>query len=131
MKKLIGILALLLLVTPACTTQQNAASPNESTNSESAQRERQIYQEKAEAQLRDLDQKIDDLKAKLRTEKDVDQKEINRQMSDLHRKRVVAQRDLERLKNSSQAAWQDMKAGLESAMNDLENAYNQAASHFK
>lgn len=131
MMRLTCILAILLWVAPAGTTQLRAASQNENQKADSAEKQRQVFQAKAQVELRDLDRKIDDLKARLRTEKDVDQKQINRQMNDLERKRMAAQRDLVKLENSSQAAWQDMKAGLESAMHDLESAYDQAASHFK
>ena len=130
MKKLVGALALLLLVLPACTTEQRAASQNENQNRESAQRDREIYQDKVNAQLRDLDQKIDALKVKLENEK-LNRKQINREMDELDRKRAAAQRQMDRLKSSSQDAWQDMKVGIQAAMRDLESAYDQAAAHFK
>jgi hypothetical protein len=52
-------------------------------------------------------------------------------MADLDKKREAAHLRLEKLKNSSQEAWVDMKLGIDSAMDDLENAYQRAASHFK
>ena len=38
---------------------------------------------------------------------------------------------LVKLRNASQAAWEDMKAGMDAAMHDLEVAYKQADAHFK
>ncbi len=102
--------------------------------------ERQKYQDQIEAQFRDLDQRIDDLAARIEKEnseartkargreyRDKSQQEI----AELQRKREIARRKLENLRNSSQDAWQDMKVGIDAAMRDLKSAYDQAASHFQ
>jgi TolA-binding protein len=131
MKKVICIMGLSLLLLPACSTEQNRASQNSNNSMESARQERQEYQEKADSKLRELDQQIATLKSRLETEKNVDRKEVGRQMAELDRKRAEAQRQLDRLEHSSEGAWQDMKAGIDAAMDDLESAYHQAAAHFK
>ena len=51
-------------------------------------------------------------------------------MAELDRKRQVAQQQFEKLKNSSQTAWRDMKPELDAAMRDLEFAYKRAAADF-
>jgi restriction endonuclease S subunit len=90
-----------------------------------------MYQDNIEAKLRDLDQQIDALKVKIGKQKKVDRKQLEQEMAELDRKREAAHQDFEKLKNSSQEAWRDMKVGIEAAMEDLETAYEQAASHFK
>ena len=90
-----------------------------------------MYQDKAEAKLRDLDQQIDTLETKIGKENKVERKQLDQQMAELERKRDIAHQKLERLETSSQEAWGDMKSGIDAAMDDLEAAYQQAASHFK
>ncbi len=124
-------LFLAILSWPACSTGQKAQTPNQSQEAEAARRDRQQYQEKIEAKLRELDQEIDALKAKTAKQSKVARKQLNQQMSELDQKREVAHQEFEKLRNSSQGAWQDMKAGIDAAMDDLETAYERAASHFK
>jgi len=131
MKWLTYSVILAILLSPACSTGQKAPAPNESHEAEAAKRERQQYQEKIEAKLRELDQEIDALKAKTAKQGKAAGKQLNQQMAELDQKREVAHQELEKLKNSSQEAWQDMKAGIDAAMDDLGTAYKRAASHFK
>jgi len=49
----------------------------------------------------------------------------------LDRQRVTVQRQLDKLKTSSQQAWRDMKPNLDAAMKNLEAAYQRAAADFK
>lgn len=129
MKKLVCALALSLWLWPACSTEQRAASQEENQRLAEARQEKQMYQDKVEAQLRELDREIDALRAKMG--KSLNRKQLDQQMDELERKRAIAHQELDKLKNSSQEAWQDMKAGIDSAVQDLETAYQQAASHFK
>jgi hypothetical protein len=124
-------LFLAILLWPACNTGQKAQTPNESQEAEAARRERQQYQEKIEAKLRALDQEIDALKAKTAKQSKVTRKQLGQQLSDLDQKRELAHQEFEKLKKSSQEAWPDIKAGVGTAMVDLEAAYERAASHFK
>jgi hypothetical protein len=98
---------------------------------ETAKEEEQVYQDRVEANLRDLDQQIDALKVKMKKENKVEHKQLDQQMAELERKRDVAHQKLEKLGTSSQEAWGDMRSGIDAAMDDLEAAYEQAASHFK
>jgi hypothetical protein len=131
MKWLVYPLFLAILLWPASNTGQKAQTPNESQEAKAARRERQQYQEKIGAKLRSLDHEIDALKAKTAKQSKVARKELNQQMSELDQRREVAHQEFEKLRNSSQGAWQDMKAGIDASMDDLETAYERAASHFK
>jgi septal ring factor EnvC (AmiA/AmiB activator) len=130
MKKLVCVMAMSLLLWPACNADLNRASQNENNTAETARQQRLVYQAKIEAKLRYLDREVDELKTKLEQSK-VDRKEYDQRMAELERKREVAHQKLEKLRTSSQAAWVDMKAGIDAALDDLESAYDKAASHFK
>jgi chromosome segregation ATPase len=124
-------LFLAILLWPACGTGEKAQTPNQSQEAEAARRERRQYQKKIETKLRELDQKIDALKVRTAKHSKVARNQLDRQMSELDQKREVAHQEFEKLRNSSQGAWQDMKAGIDAAMDNLETAYERAASHFK
>jgi TolA-binding protein len=140
MKRLVCVMAMALLLWPACGTEQNRASQNESSSAERASRERQRYQDQIEAKLRELDREIDALTSRIKEESSEDRTKarqqeyrikVQQQMAELRRKRDTTQRQLDRLQNSSQDAWKDMKVGIDAALQDLQAAYDRAASDFK
>jgi TolA-binding protein len=130
-KRIVCVMALSMWLWPACSTETNRASQNVDSAAETAKEEEQVYQDRVEANLRDLDQQIDALKVKMKKENKVEHKQLDQQMAELERKRDVAHQKLEKLGTSSQEAWGDMRSGIDAAMDDLEAAYEQAASHFK
>jgi len=132
MKTLGWALLMSTLLWPACNVEQNSASQNPQSQTESARQQRQEFQDKAEAELRELDREVEALRARVANSVNKDDRDqMNRQISELDRKRAEARAQLEKLKNSSQEAWQDMEAGFDAAMHDLETAYDQASSRFK
>jgi TolA-binding protein len=140
MKKLACVLAMSLMLWPACSTEQNKASQNENKGTESARQQRQMYQTQIEAKLRELDHEIDALTKKIENENSEDRTrarqqeyraKAQQQMAELDRERAAARRQLDRLQNSGQDAWQDVKVGIDAAVQDLQAAYDRAASEFK
>jgi TolA-binding protein len=123
-------MAISLLLWPACSTEQNGASANENTAAEMARQEKLMYQNKVDAHLRDLERQIDALKAKVKQGK-AENRQLDRQMAELERKREVAHQKLEKLETSSQEAWGVMKEGIDAAMKDLQTVYEKAAADFK
>lgn len=93
--------------------------------------DRQKYQDDVESKLREIREKIETLKARAAKQGQAAQEEYDQQLPELKRKYDAAQRKFEKLKNASQDAWQDMKAGIDAAVSDLQAAYNRAALHFK
>ena len=81
--------------------------------------------------MRDLDQEIDALKIKVRVQNRADGPQIDQQIDQLELKRTELRLRLMKLKESSGEAWKDMKGGIDRALNDLDVAYEQAASHFR
>jgi peptidoglycan hydrolase CwlO-like protein len=131
MKKLSLILAISLLMCAPCRSQEKASTPNNNAKGEGTIQEKDQYQREIEAKLRELDQEIDGLKTQAANQSDQARKQFDKQMAELDRKREIARRKLNKFENSSEAAWRDMKPGINSAMKDLEAAYQRAAAHFK
>ena len=55
---------------------------------------------------------------------------MNRHIEDLEAKRKAAEEKLAQLKSSSGKAWAEIKKGLDQAVNDLDQAYENASSQF-
>lgn len=130
--KLLGILFIATfasLIGAASNAQQMAARPKE--KAEAGTSERQQYQEKIEAKLRELDREIAALKAETAKQGKDAGKEVDQQIPELERKYEAARQKYEKLKTASQGAWQDMKVGIDAAVKDLQAAYNRAAEHYK
>jgi len=131
MKSLLFLLFLVLLTSIPCFCQGAASTPQKNGQHTTASQQRDSYQEKAEATLRELNRKINALNAKAGKQSSDARREIDRQMADLTQKRAAAQRQLEKLKNSTQKAWRDMKPDLDAALKNLQAAYQHAAANFK
>lgn len=113
----------------ASDAQQTAARSKE--QEQAGANERQQYQEKIEAKLRELDGEIAALKAKSARQGKESGKDFNQQIAELEQKVKDARQKFDKLKESSQGAWQDMKVGIDAAVKDLQTAYGRAAMHFK
>jgi Zn-dependent M32 family carboxypeptidase len=130
MRKLLFLLPLILLTWASCTSQP--AAPGQRTTGESeAARQRNQYEEKAEAKLRELNRRIAELNAKAGPQARSARKQLDRQIAELDKRRAALQQQLEKFKNTSQEAWRDAKPGIDAAMRDLEDAYQRAAADFK
>jgi hypothetical protein len=75
-KRLLGVVAMCLLLWPVWGSQLCAASQNENSGAEDARRERQMYQDRIEGKLHYLDQRIDALKGMVGKQNRVDRVEI-------------------------------------------------------
>lgn len=120
----------MILLGPVASMKQNTPAPRVAEKPETTQQEHRQFQDKANAKLRELDREIAALKIKASHEGREAKKEYDRQLPELEKKRAVAEKKFEELKNSSQEAWVDMKDGMNAALGDLETAYKRAASHF-
>jgi len=89
------------------------------------------YQKRIEAQLKEYDQKLDELEAKTGTVEQKARTLLEQQIQSLREKQRAAHMEWEKLSASSGKAWEDIKSGMNSAMDDLARAYHDAASHFE
>ena len=84
------------------------------------------YQRKLTAEMRELDVKIDELKAKAGRASDSVKAEFARDMEALDRQKAVLAEKMEAVKSSSASKWDDVKAGANSAMDSVKQAYERA-----
>ena len=83
------------------------------------------------AQMRELDTKLDELKAKAARASDAVKAEFARDMEALDRQKAVLAQKMEAVKSSSASAWSDVKAGANSAMDSVKQTYEKAAARLQ
>jgi len=89
------------------------------------------YEQKLQAQLDEWGAEIDKLKAKAdNAEADV-QLEYYKKIEELRSMQESATNKLAELRDAGDGAWEDLKAGIDSAWDSLGNALKSAASRFK
>jgi hypothetical protein len=96
-----------------------------------AEQQRQEYTKQIQATLDDLSKKIDQLKEQAKTAKGEAQTKIEAGIADLKVKQDQAKQKLQEVGSSTGAAWEQVKAGVDKAVADLQKAYNDASSYFK
>ena len=84
------------------------------------------YQRKLTAEMRELDVKIDELKAKAGRASDSVKAEFARDMEALDRQKAVLAEKMDAVKSSSASKWDDVKAGANSAMDSVKQTYEKA-----
>ena len=89
------------------------------------------YQRALAAQRRELDVKIDELKAKAGRATDAVKAEFARDMEALDRQKAVLSQKMEAVKASSASGWNDVKAGANSAMDSVKQTYEKAKARFQ
>lgn len=82
---------------------------------------KQAYQEGIEAEINKLQEKIETIRA----DTEAGQTAV---IDKLEEKRSEAEHRLEELKAAQQTAWRELKPGVDSAIYELENAVERAAS---
>ncbi|TCV90396.1 DUF2934 domain-containing protein [Sulfurirhabdus autotrophica] len=100
-------------------------------NSESNGGNKQAFQSKLEAQLKEWDAKLAELKEKaLETTAEI-REDYEKQLQILSGKRAVAHAKMQELSQRTEDAWEDLKGGTEKAWDEMRKALNQIASRFK
>jgi molecular chaperone GrpE (heat shock protein) len=94
-------------------------------------KQKEIYRKKTQAELDEMNKKIEELKTEAAKASARSRKKLNKEIAELEPKRRLAQRKIEELKASSSVAWEDAKAGVRAAIDDLERAYKQAVQDLK
>ena len=92
---------------------------------------KEAYEKKMEAQVKEWSAKIDVLKAK--AEKvSADQKvRYHEQLESLKGKQRKLEEKLDKLRSSSESAWEEIKGGVEHAWEDLKNSVEKAGKKLK
>ena len=95
-----------------------------------AEAKKEEYQKKLDAQLEQYQQKIDALQAQGRVMTQDAKDTLNEKLETLRDKKEALQQRAVELESKSGKAWEDLKAGIDESMEDLNNALEKAASHF-
>ena len=89
-----------------------------------------LYQQKAEAELREITAKIEQLKAKADQAGSDARLELNKRLESLKTDKDRMKARLAEMKNASAEAWVDLKAVVDRAISDLKTAINAAVERF-
>jgi uncharacterized lipoprotein NlpE involved in copper resistance len=121
-------------------SQTGANAPNDaasaaSTNTgsslmNSAAQTKDEFLASMDRKMKDLDAGIDDLSKKAEGYTGDAKAEADKTLASLREQRATLGTKYDELKQSSEAAWQDTKAGFQTAWDDLERAYENAKSKF-
>jgi len=84
------------------------------------------YQRSLAEQMREIDAKTDELKAKAAKSSDSVKAEFNRSMESLDKEKAVLNEKMAAVKTSTASSWNDVKAGTDSAMDSVKKAYEKA-----
>jgi hypothetical protein len=93
--------------------------------------EKKEYQRTAEIKLGELDAKIDGLTAKAKGLEAKAREKFYKRIGKLQSQKVSVEQKLKELKNESGEAWDDIKTGVENAIEDLDEGFRTAAARFK
>ncbi len=89
---------------------------------------KEAYQEKMRAQLKEWEAEMDRLKAKMENARADAQIEYSRQMDQVKAKYDQAYEKFKEFQQSSDDAWQDMKSGVERAWKEMSEAMSSASA---
>jgi hypothetical protein len=151
MKKVVflrGLLGIMLLVPGAlsgCGEKDQAESKPAAVSGEDVKREAkeaydttkaytqeqmQAFREQTEIKLNEYKEEFDQLQAKAEKMGGDAKVKADEQLTALHQKREFAAEKLKELSSSSGNAWEQLKSGIDAALEDLGNAYKKAAAEF-
>lgn len=92
---------------------------------------RTAHQGEMEAQLQEWGTKLDQLKAKADQAGADAEAHLNQKIEELGTKRDEMAQNLENLKNSSDDAWESIRAGLQSAWQEVNKGFEEATHKFQ
>ncbi len=89
------------------------------------------YEAKLKEVLRQVDRQLDDWKAQAERATGQARKDAQAQIEQLKPLRAKVEAQLQKVKSASAPAWEDIKAGVGSAFDDLQRAFEKASAHFQ
>lgn len=92
---------------------------------------KQLYKEAMEAQIREIDIGIKMLLDKAEKAGTDAKQEYLIQIQHLRSQQQEVIQELNRLVNSSDSAWEDLRSGVDNAWNDLKSAFDRAKANFQ
>jgi hypothetical protein len=93
--------------------------------------QKDVYRRKLERVLRHADARIDQLREQAAQAGSRAKQEYKEQIEKLRQLRARAQDQVDRVKSATPGAWEELKAGMGSALEDMHRAFQRAAEHFR
>jgi len=93
--------------------------------------EKELYQQKKQAQLDEWEAEVDKLKAKASGASADAQLELNKEIEELEGKIEQGKAKLAELADTSEDAWGSIKESVESAWDSMKSSFSEAAAKFK
>ncbi len=97
---------------------------------EYTKQQKEEFQKKVQAKLDEYRKRIYELRVDTDEMSAQVKAKVNRRLEDLEAKREAAEEKLAQLESSSGKAWAEIKEGLDQAVKDLDQAYEDARSQF-
>jgi len=94
------------------------------------QEQMQAFRKQMETKLNEYGEKIDQLQAKAEKLKGDSKAKVEQQLTALRQKRDEVSEKLKELSSSSGNAWEQLKSGVDAAMDDLVNTYKKVVAEF-
>lgn len=93
--------------------------------------DRDIYVEKAKAQLEQWNAEIDKLQAKAREANADAQKTYEDQIAEMKKNRDQMEEKLREMRSATEESWKDMQSGFEAAWKSMQDSVEKAMSRFR
>ncbi len=115
---------------PGCSTWSGVKQDTQAAKDYTYEKKDE-YRSRLEYQMQELDAKTEELKGKAANASESVKREFDKDMSELSRQKAVLNQKLESVKSSSASAWEDTKAGAESAWDSVKRTYERAKARFQ
>jgi hypothetical protein len=126
---LVFTLFLTVALLPACKKAPVSMTPTAVVNDISTEKDQ--YVKDFQAKVDEYQVKIDELKTKAETATGTAKDELNQKIAMLTAKQEEAKGKLEEMKAATAETWNDVKAGADKVLNDIESLYNEAVNLVK
>lgn len=100
----------------------------EATKEYTAQ-QKEAFQRKVNEELAVIQKQIVALRGKASDASEATRADLKKSITELEKKKDAAKNKLDELKSSTDEKWTDMKAGVNSALDELKHSYQKALSH--
>jgi hypothetical protein len=100
-------------------------------NYDKIKKDKEAFQMKAEASLKDFDERIAELKAKAKDASAEAKIKLDEAIKELEPKKEAARQKLADIKAASLEKWELMKPHMQTALDDLKSGFEKAFSRFK
>lgn len=93
--------------------------------------QKEEYEKQMGAKLDEFEGRIEDLRAKAEAETAEAKTELKEALEELNRKQEAAEKELDKLEAAAIEGWEKMKEGTDSAIEELEKAYERVVARFQ